>query len=244
MISGWNERYSKIIKEFKFDEKKDNESAIQLNSLLKNTEANNKLTNLIRGKTVVVIGSGPSLSRDISKIKNLPKLTKIAADSSAKILVENHIIPEIIVTDLDGDEHTLRKLARTNSFFVVHAHGDNVEKIKIAKKFKYWIGTTQTKEFGKLQNFGGFTDGDRAVFLANHFQAEKIILIGMDFGERIGRYSYTKNSERNVKLKKLKRGKKLLEWLATFTNSELFTTSKNIKGFTKISFKDLDSIIT
>ena len=172
-----------IIKEFKFDEKKDNESAIQLNSLLKNTKANNKLTNLIRGKTVVVIGSGPSLSRDINKIKNLPKLTKIAADSSVKILVENQIIPEIIVTDLDGDEHTLKKLARTNSVFVVHAHGDNIEKIKIAKRFKHWIGTTQSTAFGKLQNFGGFTDGDRAVFLASHFCAEKIILIGMDFGE-------------------------------------------------------------
>ena len=244
MISGWDERYSKIIKEFKFDEKKDIESAIQLNSLLKNTKANNKLTNLIRGKTVAVIGSGPSLSKDINKIKNLQKLIKIAADSSIKILVENQIIPEIVVTDLDGDEYTLKKLARTNSVFVVHAHGDNIEKIKIVKKFKHWIGTTQSTAFDKLQNFGGFTDGDRAVFLASHFCAEKIILIGMDFGDRIGRYSYTKKPERKIKLKKLKRGEKLLEWLPTFTNSELFTTSKPIKGFKKISFKELDSIIT
>ena len=244
MISGWNERYSKIIKEFKFDKEKDNKSSIKLNSLLKNTNANNKLTKLIRGKTVVVIGSGPSLSRDIGKIKNCSKLTKISADSSTKILVENQIIPEIIVTDLDGDEHTLQKLAKTNSIFVVHAHGDNIEKIKISKNFKHWIGTTQTIPFGKLQNFGGFTDGDRAVFLASHFGAEKIILIGMDFGNRIGKYSYTKKSERDLKLKKLKRGKNLLEWLSTFTNSELFTTSKPIKGFTKISFNDLDTIIT
>ena len=192
MISGWNERYSNIIKEFKFDEKKDHESAIYLNSILKNTNANNKLTNLIRGKTVAVIGSGPSLSKDINKIENLPKLTKIAADSSTKILVEKKIIPEVIVTDLDGDEYTLKKLARTNSVFVVHAHGDNIEKINVAKKFKHWIGTTQSIPFDKLQNFGGFTDGDRAVFLASHFRAEKIILIGMDFGDRIGRYSYTK----------------------------------------------------
>ena len=244
MISGWSEKYSDIVKEFKFDEKKDNESAIQLNFLLKNTKTNHKLTNLIRGKTVVVIGSGPSLSRDISKIGTLSKLTKIAADSSTKILVENQIIPEVIVTDLDGDENTLKKLAKTNSIFVVHAHGDNIEKISVANKFKHWIGTTQSTPFDKIQNFGGFTDGDRAVFLASHFRAEKIILIGMDFGDKIGRYSNTKKSERKIKLKKLKTGKKLLEWLPTFTNSELFTTSKPIKGFTKISFKDLDSIIS
>ena len=244
MIPEWREKYSEIVKEFKFDENKDKESAILLNSFLKKSKINNKLTDLIKGKTVLVIGSGPSLSRDLYKLKKLPKLTKIAADSSTKILVENELIPEIIVTDLDGDEYTLKKIARTKSVFVVHAHGDNIEKIELVKKFKNCIGTTQSKPFDKLQNFGGFTDGDRAVFLASHFGAKKIILVGMDFGDKIGRYSNTKKIERKIKLKKLKRGKKLLEWLSSLTESELFTTSKSIKGFTKISFKDLDSIIT
>ena len=66
----------------------------------------------------------------------------------------------------------------------------------------------------------------------------------MDFGERIGKFSNTKKSERKIKLMKLKRGKSLLEWLATITKIELFTTSKPIKGFKKISYKDLDIIIT
>jgi len=43
---------------------------------------------------------------------------------------------------------------------------------------------------------------------------------------------------------KLKRGKSLLEWLSTITKSELFTTSKPIKGFKKISYNELDIIIT
>jgi hypothetical protein len=42
---------------------------------------------------------------------------------------------------------------------------------------------------------------------------------------------------------KLKKGKVLLEWLATITKSELYTTSKPIKGFEKISNEDLDIII-
>ncbi|MBT8173598.1 MAG: DUF115 domain-containing protein, partial [Nitrosopumilus sp.] len=142
------------------------------------------------------------------------------------------------------DENTLKKIAKTKSIFVVHAHGDNIEKLKLAKKFKNCIGTTQSNPFSKIQNFGGFTDGDRGVFLANHFKAKKIILFGMDFGNRIGKFSNTKKTERKTKLMKLKKGESLLEWLSTITKSELFTTSKSIKGFKKISYKELDIIIT
>ena len=42
---------------------------------------------------------------------------------------------------------------------------------------------------------------------------------------------------------KLKKGQSLLEWLATITKSELFTTSKPIKGFKKIPYKNVNIII-
>ena len=244
MILGWKKRYSDILKEFKYSEKKDMESAVQLNSFLKKSNINEKIIRLIEGKTIFVIGSGPSLSTAIPKLKKYKKSIKIAADSALKILVENGIIPDIIITDLDGDESTLKKIAKTKSIFVVHAHGDNIEKLKLAKKFKNCIGTTQSNPFNKIQNFGGFTDGDRGVFLANHFKAKKIILFGMDFGNRIGKFSNTKKIEKRTKLMKLKKGEYLLEWLSTITKSELFTTSKSIKGFKKISYKELDIIIT
>ena len=242
-MSGWKKWYSNILKEFEYDEKKDKEAAIILNSILKRSTINNEILNLIKNKTVFVIGSGPSLSTAIPKLKNLKKSIKIAADSSVKPLVDNGIIPDIVITDLDGDENSLKKIA-TKSIFVVHAHGDNISKLKFSKKFKKCIGTTQSKPFSKIQNFGGFTDGDRGVFLANHFGAKKIILFGMDFGERIGKYSNTKKSERTIKLMKLNKGRSLLEWLSTITKSELFTTSKQIKGFKKISYKNVDIIIT
>ena len=244
MISGWKKKYSDILKQFKYSEKKDKESAIILDSVLKKSDTNQKILNLIKDETVLVIGSGPSLSMAIPKLKNFKKSIKIAADSSVKPLVENGIIPDVIVTDLDGDENILKKISKTKSIFVVHAHGDNIEKLEFAKNFKNCIGTTQTKPFKKIQNFGGFTDGDRSVFLASYFNAKKIILFGMDFGDRIGKFSNTKKSERKTKLMKLKRGKSLLEWLSSTTKSELFTTSKPIRGFKKISFKDLDIIIT
>ena len=233
-----------ILKELNYSEKKDKESALILDSILKKTDTIEKIRKLIQGKTVFVIGSGPSLSIAIPKLKKLKKSIKIAADSSLKPLIDNGIIPDIIVTDLDGNEDAIKKISKTKSIFVIHAHGDNIEKLQMVKKMKNCIGTTQTKPFNKIQNFGGFTDGDRGVFLANHFDAKKIILFGMDFGNQIGKFSNTKRSDRKIKLKKLKIGKDLLIWLSTITKSELFTTSKPIKGFKKISYKELDIIIT
>jgi len=244
MISGWKKRYFSILKELNYSEKKDKESAVILDSILKKTDTIEKVREIIQGKTVFVIGSGPSLSSAIPKLKKLKKSIKIAADSSLKPLIDNGIIPDIIVTDLDGNEDTIKKISKTKSIFVIHAHGDNIEKLQMVKKMKNCVGTTQTNPFNKIQNFGGFTDGDRGVFLASYFDAKKIILFGMDFGNQIGKFSNTKKSDREIKLKKLKIGKNLLIWLSTITKSELFTTSKPIEGFKKITYKELDNIIT
>ena len=244
MISGWKKRYFSILKELNYSEKKDKESALILDSILKKTDSIEKIRKLIQDRTVLVIGSGPSLSIAIPKLKKLKKSIKIAADSSLKLLVVNEIIPDIIVTDLDGDENAIKRISKTKSIFVIHAHGDNIEKLYMVKKIKNCIGTTQTNPFNKIQNFGGFTDGDRGVFLANHFNAKKIILFGMDFGNQIGKFSNTKKSDRKIKLKKLEIGRDLLIWLSTITKSELFTTSKPIEGFKKISYKEVDNIIT
>lgn len=244
VISGWNKKYSEIRKEFRYSEKQDKESAIILNSILGKNIPDKKIREKIAGKTVFVVGTGPSLSSAIPILKKFKKVVKIVADSAVKPLIENGINPDIVVTDLDGDEDSLIKVGKTDSVFVVHAHGDNISKLRLAENFKNCIGTTQTNPLKNIQNFGGFTDGDRAVFLASHFDAKKIILFGMDFGKRVGRYSQTKASEREIKLKKLRKAKLLLEWLSENTRSQLFTTSSEIRGFEKISHDELDIIIT
>ena len=96
---------------------------------------------------------------------------------------------------------------------------------------------------GNIHNFGGFTDGDRCVFLANRFKAKKIILFGMDFGTTIGEYSKYVVTNKTMKIRKLHRGKKLLEWLAQKSRSELYSTT-TLKGFEKIKFVDVDNLIT
>jgi len=111
----------------------------------------------------------------------------------------------------------------------------------MVKNFSNVSGTTQTNRFGKIENFGGFTDGDRCVFLGEFFEAKKIVLIGMDFGQEIGKYSKQKVTNRKIKLKKLKFGKKILEWFASKSKAELYSTS-NIKGYKKIRLVDLECI--
>lgn len=242
-ISGWEKKYNAIIKEFGYDKQQDRESAMLLNLIIKNPVQLKKLREIISKKSVFVIGAGPSLSSSIQYLKKYSKIPKVVADSAVKPLLENKIKIDIVVTDLDGDEKALKKTGKSNSIMVTHAHGDNIAKLQIVENFKNCLGTTQTKPFGKIQNFGGFTDGDRGVFLADYFGAKNIILIGMDFEKMIGKYSKTKKSERKIKLKKLNRGKKLLEWLATKRRRGLYTTSKSIRGFKKICFKDLDALL-
>ena len=78
MVLDWKKRYLDILKEFKYSEKKDIESAIQLNILLKKSNTIQKITPLIEGKTVFVIGSGPSLSTAIPILRKYKKTIKIA----------------------------------------------------------------------------------------------------------------------------------------------------------------------
>ena len=120
MISGWRKRYFSILKELNYSEKKDKESAVILDSILKKTDIIEKVREIIQGKTVFVIGSGPSLSSAIPKLKKLKKSIKIAADSSLKPLIDNGIIPDIIVTDLDGNEAlgSIKKISKTKSIFI------------------------------------------------------------------------------------------------------------------------------
>jgi hypothetical protein len=221
----------------------DQRAASKLDSLLERQASIVKLKKMIFGKSVFVIGSGPSLQYSLPAIKKYKSVTKICADTALTPLLQNGITPQIVLTDLDGDLESLRKVAK-KSIVIVHAHGDNINKLEFVRHFKNCLGTTQTKQIGKIYNFGGFTDGDRCVFLSEFFGAAKIFLFGMDFGAKIGRYSNTKKIDRKTKLKKLRFAKMLLEWMAPNAHSKLYTLSRQIKGFQKITYKQLDSNVS
>ena len=237
MIRGWTRQYARIRKEFGYKEHEDLRAARRLNKIIQKQDLAKLKT--LKASPVFVIGSGPSLKFAIPILKKYKKIIKICADTALEELVKNKIHPEFIVTDLDGNLNLIKNASKSSTI-IVHAHGDNIQKLEIAKNFQNVIGTTQTKKTGKITNFGGFTDGDRCVFLASSFEASKIFLFGMDFGPKIGTYSKTKKSERKIKLKKLEFAKMLLEWFAPKSKSELYTLSKPIKGFKKITYRELE----
>ena len=163
----------------------------------------------------VVLGAGPSLDEDLEKLERRGWMDKslISADGATSALLK-YRPPDIIVTDLDGNVGDQLDAWSHGSWLVLHAHGDNLDQIrKVAPRIdRRVLGTTQVEPFGKLFNFGGFTDGDRAAFMAHELGASRIYLVGMDLGTEIGRHSGDKDIGR--KLVKLAICKELLAWLA------------------------------
>lgn len=235
---GWHSRYLEIVKEFGYDARMDNRAASVLDSIIRQPVAVGDIRDMLKDRTVFVIGAGPSIARSIPVLHRYDG-PKIAADSAARVLIQNGIIPDIVVTDLDGDHASLRDAASAGSIMIVHAHGDNIEKLPLAGEFARCIGTTQGRIVGRLCNFGGFTDGDRAVFMASAMGARKIILFGMDLGTRIGSASGTARSEKATKRRKLCKARELLEWMARDSRSALYTTSSHIEGFKRISHENV-----
>ncbi|HEX17550.1 MAG TPA: DUF115 domain-containing protein [Thermoplasmatales archaeon] len=214
----WKSFYRAISIDLDLSEHLDVESARLLDGILENRDVDSiieRLRILIRGKDVTVFGAGPSLKRTLRKYRSLISgTTKVSADGATTALLEEGILPDVVVTDLDGRIEDLLEADERGTIVVLHAHGDNAEMIRdYGGRFRNLIGTTQTNPrlFKNLYNFGGFTDGDRAVFLADHFGARRIYLIGFDFDGRIGRYSMSRN--KGLKRKKLRWCKTLLQEL-------------------------------
>jgi len=237
----WRPWYEKIVTRLGLDKKADEAAAKTLNDLLPKPSTR-KLMSLIKGKECIVLGAGPSLDDDLKKLKRAGFLNKtlIAADGATSAVLK-YRDPEIIVTDLDGNVADQLDAWRRGSWLVVHAHGDNIEKVRALPRLdERVIGTIQIKPFGRLHNFGGFTDGDRAAFIAHELGASKIYLAGMDLGTRIGRYSGDKN--RGRKLIKLEICGELLSWLTGELGAPLANLTTGGERIQHIPKKDIGSL--
>ena len=216
----WEPIYKKIAEDFDYKIENDKKATIILNELLHKKQLFSliKLEEMINNKEVVIFGAGSTLENSITlHKKEIIHWVKISADGATSALLKYNILPEIIVTDLDGDISE-QKIANLNgSIIIIHAHGDNISEINrsVPEFKKDIIGSTQIDPlpYEYVYNFGGFTDGDRAVFLASHYNAKKIQLIGFDFNGKIGKYSYPEKKDKFLKFKKLKWCKKLIDLL-------------------------------
>ena len=133
-IRGWESRYREIRNAFGYSKLKDLESAQKLNRKIRKKYPISRLKKLISGQTVFIIGAGPSLSNSILTLKKYENVTKIVADGAVRGLLERNIKPDILITDLDGDIDSIMKIGRTEIPIIVHAHGDNSNRLEIVKK--------------------------------------------------------------------------------------------------------------
>ena len=238
----WFPYYQSIRQQFGYSTQKDQEAANILSKMIKRKALDKKvLQRKIAGKQVMVIGSGPGLDRNLEFIKKNRTLKKIVANGAVQVLIEGRIKPDIVITDLDSNPSFLQKAEKMGATIVVHAHGDNMAMLKkLVPKFRHIVGSTQVMPVENVYNFGGFTDGDRCVFLADEFMAKEIILVGMEFGHPINRYSAEIAKNDYLKKEKMKAARKLLEMLAKRgSKSNLFDTSKRpIKGFKRFMINE------
>lgn len=241
----WLSWYEDLLADFSFSRKDDEESAKILDNLLE-SYGGLKPNDIPMQKEVIIFGAGPSIKSNIKEVKNLnlSEYTLIAADGTTTALLEEDIVPDIIVTDLDGDMKDISCANHEGAFLVVHAHGNNMDKVKeYVPNLDRMLGTTQSTPFQNVYNFGGFTDGDRALFLAVELGAEYIILAGMDFGKVVTKYSRPNMMESEsradeIKELKLKYAKKLVEWVAENEEVTLLNIShgERLEGVLDVHF--------
>jgi len=194
-----------------------------------------QLLKMIVGHKTLVIGAGPSLRDSMVQkfIADHSYFPIIAADGATELCLKLNVVPNFVVTDLDGNIKSLFEANNRGSTMLIHGHGDNIDKvIKYGSKFNNVVATTQSLPLSNVFNFGGFTDGDRCVFLADEFESPEIWLIGMDFDLPPGCFSKKGLIEQELKRKKLSIGKQLVGWLAGKSSSKILniTTRPNFNS--------------
>lgn len=223
--SAWVPHYERIQSEFGFPFEREVAAADLLESLLPVSARGDpllRLRPLIEGRTAVVVGLAPRTGPP--PMWRLPQTARgpaiLAADGATATCLDAGLVPTVVVTDLDGPVPSEIAANQRGSVVVIHAHGDNQPALK------EWVGQFPGEVVGSwagppranLLNVGGFTDGDRAAYLADHLGAERILLWGFDFR----RTAPTDPAAHEVKLTKLTWAERLLGELARNGRSPLF----------------------
>ena len=168
---------------------------------------------VLQGRSALVVGAADTAADGVRRAPMDWPI--VAADGATTAVAEADRLPSLIVTDLDGQVEDQVRAAGRGSLVFVHAHGDNEERLR------RWLprfppasvaGTCQVDPVTPLINPGGFTDGDRACYLAHELGASSLRLVGFDFEGPVGRYSGA--YDQATKRAKLRWCQKLLEALA------------------------------
>ncbi|WP_247728731.1 6-hydroxymethylpterin diphosphokinase MptE-like protein [Halovivax limisalsi] len=201
----WEPIYEAIRSTFGFDRRADERARDRLLSL--STPFEGGLSGAFEGQSVVVAGAGPSLTSDRSLERARSADAVVAASTAVDALADHGVPVDWMVTDLDKNPGTVERLAASGTPVAVHAHGDNValvERVVPRCPSGSILATTQVRPRGHVVNTGGFTDGDRAAFLADALGADSLSFVGWTFDDP---------SVDDEKRAKLAWAERLLYWL-------------------------------
>tara|TARA_B100000579_G_scaffold222839_1_gene182302 strand:+ start:227 stop:868 length:642 start_codon:yes stop_codon:yes gene_type:complete len=197
-IDWWWPLQDEINSQFGFSKSREKVSSRLISRLYR---AKGNLSEIIFDREVTIVGAG------ISDDESIPSGVLIAADGAVSACLKRELIPEIIVTDLDGNLPDIIFANSKGSKIVVHAHGDNLSRLfEFSKKIQV-ISLTTTYPSPYTNCWGGFTDGDRALMMSLNFDASSVNLVGFNF-EKVGDYTGKYSPK---KLQKLSWARKIVE---------------------------------
>jgi uncharacterized Rossmann fold enzyme len=157
------------------------------------------------GQRVAIVGGARRLADETDLAATADRV--FAASTAVDVLADAGVDVDLMVTDLDKNPSTARQLTEAGTPVAAHAHGDNVPAVRDhvpTFDSAHVLGTTQAAPVDAVYNFGGFTDGDRAAFLADYCGAAELVFPGWNFEDA---------DVSDEKAKKLAWAERLLYWL-------------------------------
>ncbi len=176
----WEPFYTRILDFFGFSREED-ERAARLLAGISPRDDLPLLRSVCENRHVTVCGNAPCLEDELDRIEGVV----FAADGAAARLHARGIRPDAVFTDLDGATPAFIQMNAAGTIMVVHAHGDNIPLLEswVPQFSGPFVATTQAAPIPGVYNFGGFSDGDRAIFAADALGAASIGFAGFDLDD-------------------------------------------------------------
>ena len=195
----WWWKYQKDIEtQFSFSKVREQ---LAVNLSLRYFKSNNHLGQLLYQKEAVIVGAG------ITDQEAVPVGTVIAADGAVKACLQRDIVPDFVVTDMDGYISDLKYAFDNGCKVIIHIHGDNLSRFPDYSSVIEPVCITSAYPSSSTSCWGGFTDGDRALMMSLSLDCKSVRLVGFDFS-KIGLYSGNFSPK---KLEKLEWARKIIE---------------------------------